>query len=96
MEMVALFLRRLKKNPVQMIQSRYQTLPSLIDESTLGIGRYCLCIVVVEYSTMVPSRVILNYFFCAWRLAYTPCAPHVRLMCARLGADGYLRFSLVS
>ncbi len=23
-------------------------------------------------------------------------APHVRLMCARLGADGYLRFSLVS
>jgi hypothetical protein len=30
------------------------------------------------------------------RLAYAPCAPHVRLMCARLGADGYLRFSLVS
>ena len=97
MEMVALFLQRLKKNPVQMIQSRYQTLPSPIDESTLGIGRYCLCIVVVEYSTMVPSRVILNYFFCAWRTpGVRPCAPHVRLMCARLGADGYLRFSLVS
>jgi hypothetical protein len=30
------------------------------------------------------------------RLAYAPCAPHVRLMCARHGADGYLRFSLVS
>jgi hypothetical protein len=30
------------------------------------------------------------------RLAYAPCAPHVRLMCDRLGADGYLRFSLVS
>jgi hypothetical protein len=42
-------------------------------------------------------RVVLNYFFCAWR---TPgvrlSAPHVRLMCTRLGTDGYLRFSLVS
>jgi hypothetical protein len=38
-----------------------------------------------------------NFFFAPGvRLAYAPCAPHVRLMCARLGADGYLRFSLVS
>ena len=43
------------------------------------------------------TRVILNFFFCAWRTpGVRSCAPHVRLMCARLGADGYLRFSLVS
>jgi len=42
-------------------------------------------------------RVILNYFFCVWRTpGVRSCAPHASLMCARLGADGYLRFSLVS
>jgi len=38
-------------------------------------------------------RVILIFFL---RLAYAWCAPGVRPVCARLGADGYLHFSLVS
>ena len=34
-----------------------------------------------------------NFFL---RLAYAGCVPGVHPVCARLGADGYLRFSLVS
>ncbi len=44
-----------------------------------------------------PHQSDFNFFFCAWRTpGVRSCAPHVSLMCARLGADGYLRFSLVS
>jgi hypothetical protein len=44
------------------------------DNTRANNNGYCLRIVVVEYSTMVPCRVILIFFLrlaYAWRLAYT-------------------------
>ena len=51
------------------------------DNTRANNNGYCQRIVVVEYSTMVPCRVIFFFFL---RLAYAgrtpkcPCAPHVR------------------
>ena len=52
---------------------------------------FCFKITLVS---MVPIRVIIKKK--KLRLAYAGCAPGVRPVCTRLGADGYLRFSLVS